>query len=127
MLTQLRTTLGGSRTAKNTAANMDANVDPDAIIGGLMKIKANNYLGGGIDIIKALGNRTFMREKTADTLGEVLTGRDLSGITRKYTPTKASPQSRNNLSSKLTIGASPQIGRKRKPDIVLRKSILDAK
>lgn len=126
-MTKLRTTLGGSRTAKNLAANEDAGIDSNAMVGALMKMKAANYLGGGIDIIKALGNRAFMREKTADTLGEALTGRDLSGITRKYTPKKASPQSRNNLSSKLTIGASPQIGRKRKPDIVLRKSILDAK
>lgn len=126
-MAKLRTTLGGSRTAKNLAANEDATIDSNAALGGVLKMKAGNWIGGGVDIIKALGNRAFMREKTADTLGKALTGTDLSGITRKYTPKKASPQSRSNLSSKITIGASPQIGRKRKPDIVLRKSILDAR
>jgi hypothetical protein len=129
-MAKLRTTLGGSRTAKNIAANEDATIDPNAIVGGLMKMKANNWVGGGIDIIKALGNRAFMREKTANTLGKALTGKDLSGITRKYTPKMASPQSRSNLSSKITIGASPLIGKPENLDdaeIILKKSILGAR
>ena len=126
-MTKLRTTLGGSKTAKNLGGNEDATIDPKAILGGLTKIAAKNWVGGTIDILRSLGNQAFMREKTANTLGKVLTSKDLSGITRKYTPKKATPQSRSNLASKLTIGASPLIGRKRKPDIVLRKSILDAR
>tara|TARA_Y100000593_G_scaffold42384_1_gene81227 strand:- start:299 stop:2548 length:2250 start_codon:yes stop_codon:yes gene_type:complete len=129
-MAKLRTRLGGSPTGKNIEATADLDIDPKAIAGGLMKMKAGSVpaiVSGGLDILRSLGNRAFMREKTADTLGKALTGRDLSGVTRKYTPKMATPKSRSNLASKFTIGASPLIGRKRKPDIVLRKSILDAR
>ena len=110
-MTKLRTTLGGSRTAKNLASNDDSFVDPNAFVGGLIKMKAGNVVGGGIDILKSLGSKAFMREGTADVLGDALTGRNLSGINTVYKAKEAGRGLQNALSSKAIQGVSPLIGR----------------
>ncbi len=83
-MSKLRKFFGGSQTEKKLSATEDFKVDPNRFISGVAKIKGSNWIGGVGDILGALGQKTFMRERTSRALSDALTGRDLTGVRNQY-------------------------------------------
>lgn len=113
-MSKLRKTLGGSQTTKNQGAVDDSIIDPDLMTSGFLKMAGPNKLGGAMDIMKALRAKVFMREETADILGDALTSRKLGNINKKYRAREMTQPNQNALSRKIIQLGAPSLGKKRK-------------
>ena len=82
-------------------------------------------MSGAFDLLKALRSRVFMREETANILGDALTSQRLGNINKKFKAREMKMPKQNALSRKLIQLGTPSLGKKEKRDEII-KSVLSA-
>ena len=124
-MSKLRKVMQGSQTTKNQGAVDDSLIDPSLATSGILKFAGGNKMSGAMDLLKALRSKVFMREETADILGDALTSQKLGNINKKYKAREMKMPKQNALSRKIIQLGTPSLGKKKKRDEIT-KSILSA-
>ena len=111
--------MGGSQTAKNRASTEASKIDPGKVAKGVQRVGKGEHVGGVLDVISGLKNKFVMPEPASDELGQVLTGKNLQGLAKKYTAQEMSRRIQNQLSNLGVRGVSPYIGRRERKKGIL--------
>ena len=111
--------MGGSQTATNEASKEASRIDPNRFAQGFSDFGAQRYLRGLYNLVGGVKDRALMPPGTANELGPMLTGRNITGLTDMYKAQELSRNLQNAISRGVTQGSSPLVGRQKRKKTVL--------
>ena len=104
---------GGSRTGEVLAEQADATIDPGRILGGIQRMASVNPIDWAIGGAQALGgakDRLLMPQGVSRDLASLLTGQNVSPVTKQFQQSQMSAAQRGRLSDALRRGLVPLAG-----------------
>ena len=113
--------MGGSQTATNEASKEASRIDPNRLAQAFSDLGAQRWLRGLYNLVGGVKDRALMPPGTANELGPILTGKNITGLTDMYKAQELSRKLQNALSRSAIQGGSPLVGRQERKKTVLSK------